>query len=118
MNTYNANTAPIYKGTQIVWYIFDLIEVLLGLRFILKLLAANPAAGFTDFIYNLSDPLVAPFRAVFRTASVQGNVFEWTTLLAMIIYWLIAWAIIKIFLIGRPISPPEADRKLDKQERE
>ncbi len=107
-------TKPIYRGTQIIWYILGVIEAVLALRFILKLLGANPGAGFTDFIYDLSGFFVAPFLAVFRSARVEGSVFEWSTLLAMAIYWLVALGIIKLFFMGKTVSTPEAAAKLDK----
>ncbi len=94
---------PSSRGTRIVWYITGLIEVLLAFRFILKLLGANPAAGFSSFIYRVSYPLAAPFLNVFRVIHVQGTLFEWTTLLAMLVYWLIAWAITKLLLISKPV---------------
>jgi len=54
MDTFSSpTTKPLYRGTQITWYILGIIEMLLVFRFILKLLAANPAAGFSSFIYTL-----------------------------------------------------------------
>ena len=99
---------PLYRGTQIVWYLVTLLEAVLLLRFALKLFQANPGAGFTEFIYGLSGVFTAPFQAVFRNARVEGSTFEWTTLLAMFIYWLLALAITKIFVMGRPVSTVEA----------
>jgi hypothetical protein len=117
MDAYTSpSTRPLYRGTQVVWYLLGILEVILAFRFVLKLLGANPAAGFTDFIYNLSYPFVAPFLNVFRISYVQGSVFEWTTLLAMLVYWLIAWAIIKLFIMGKPVSTPEAAAKLERQD--
>jgi len=107
---------PLYRGTQIVWYLVTLLEAFLLLRFVLKLLQANPGAGFTDFIYGVSGIFTAPFEAVFRNARVDGSVFEWTTLLAMAIYWLLAFAITKIFVMGRPVSTMEAQDKLSNQD--
>jgi uncharacterized protein YggT (Ycf19 family) len=109
-------TKPLFRGTQIIWYLLTIVEVLLLLRFVLKLLAANPNAGFTNFIYSLSSIFVAPFQAVFRNAAVQGNVFEWTTLLAMIVYYVIALGIIKLLVMGKPVSTTEADSKLSAQD--
>jgi len=90
--------------------------VILGFRFVLKFLAANPAAGFTDFVYDLSRPFAAPFLNVFRVTRVEGSVFEWTTLLAMLVYWLVAWGIIRLFVMSKSVSTTEAASKLDKQE--
>lgn len=116
VTTYSNDSRPLYRGVQVVWYILGLLEVLLAFRFVLRLTGANPAAGFTDFIYSVTAPLVAPFFAVFPRTTVQGSVFEWSTLLAMLVYWLIAWAIIKLFVMGKPVSNTEASVKLDEHE--
>ncbi|GAC1413938.1 MAG: hypothetical protein NVSMB66_6690 [Candidatus Doudnabacteria bacterium] len=117
MDSYSSpTTKPIYRGTQVVWYILGLLEALLAFRFVLKLLGANPYAGFTSFIYNVTYPFAAPFLNVFGITKVQGSIFEWTTILAMVVYWLLAWAIVKLFLMGRSVSTPEAAVKLDKQD--
>ena len=110
-------TKPLLKGTQIVWYILGLLEVLLAFRFVLKLTGANPVAGFTSFIYAVTWPFTAPFNAVFLKTTVQGSIFEWTTLLAMLVYYLVAFAIVKLFLMSKTVSTPEAAEKLDKQEK-
>lgn len=118
MDSYNSpTTKPIFKGTQIVWYLLSLLEVLLVFRFVLKFLGANPGAGFTNFIYSLTWPFTAPFLAVFSKTIVQGSIFEWTTLLAMLVYWMIALAIVKLFLISKTVSTPEAAAKLEKQDK-
>src|SRR3989344_8781421 len=97
-SSYNSpTTKPLYKGMQIVWYIVGVLEAMLAFRFVLKLLGANPSAGFTNFIYGFTQPLAAPFLSVFKMTRVDGSIFEWTTLLAMIVYWLVAMAIVKLF---------------------
>jgi hypothetical protein len=111
------STKPLYRGTQIVWYLLGLLEVLLAFRFILKLLGANPEAGFTSFVYGATYIFTAPFLTVFRMTKVSGSIFEWTTLLAMLVYWIIAFGVIKLFLMGKTVSTPEAAVKLDEQER-
>ncbi len=78
---------------NLIWVLFGIIEVLLLIRFFLRLLAANPAAPFTTFIYNVTNVLIAPFALVFPKAQTGGSVFELSTLLAMVIYALIAWGL-------------------------
>jgi len=108
-------TKPLYKGTQVVWYLVSLLEVLLAFRFVLKMMGANPEAGFTSFIYGITWPFTAPFLAVFSRTTTQGNIFEWTTLLAMLVYWMIALAITRLFLMSKTVSTSEAATKLEKQ---
>ena len=118
MDSYNSpSTKPLYRGTQIVWYILGLLEALLAFRFLLKLFGANPLAGFTGFIYGISYPFAAPFLSVFKITDVNGSVFEWTTLLAMLVYWLVALAVIHLFLMSKTVSTPEAAVKLDSQDK-
>ena len=107
---------PLYHGTQVVWYIFYVIETLLLFRFLLRLIGANPDAAFTQFIYALSLPFAGPFLYVIPAMQVAGTVFEWTTLLAMLVYWVLAWGIVRLFVMGKPVSRAEADVKLQQQD--
>ena len=79
-------------------------------------LAANPNAGFTRFVYDASYLFTVPFQAVFRTVRVNGNIFEWTTILAMAVYAFLALMIIKFFIIGKPLGVHEAYTKLLRQD--
>ena len=118
VDSYNSpTTKPLFKGTQIVWYLLSLLEVLLAFRFVLKFSGANPEAGFTSFIYTFTWPFSTPFLAVFPRTTVEGNIFEWTTLLAMLVYWLIAFAIVRLILMCKTVSTGEAAAKLEEQEK-
>lgn len=110
-------TKPLFRGTQVVWYVLWLLEALLAFRFLLKLTGANSQAGFTSFIYAITQPFTAPFAAVFPSTAAQGKIFEWTTLLAMLVYWLIALAIVRLFLMSKTVSTPEAAEKLKEEEK-
>ncbi|MDP3836676.1 MAG: YggT family protein [bacterium] len=120
MDSYTSpTTKPLYRGVQVVWYLVGILEALLLFRFLLKIFAANPNAGFTSFVYGATSIFVFPFNTVFQTTSVTpGSVFEWTTLLAMLVYWLIGLAIIRLFLMGRTVSTREAARRLDEEEKD
>ena len=108
-NTRSPFMNPLYLAIRIVWTLTSLLEALLALRFVLLLLGANPIASFTRLIYNLSQPFVAPFSNVFGVGYVEGVVFEWTTLLAMFVYWLIGWGITALLAMGINASNDERD---------
>jgi ABC-type Na+ efflux pump permease subunit len=110
------STKPLYRGVQIVWYILGILEALLAFRFFLKLSGANPDATFTRLIYDITYPFAQPFISVFRVTVVQGKIFEWTTLLAIVVYWLIALAIVRLFVMSRTVSTPEAAVRLQRQD--
>ncbi|MCR4324750.1 MAG: YggT family protein [Candidatus Curtissbacteria bacterium] len=104
----------IFRTYQIIWYVFGVVEVLLALRFTLKALGANPASGFADLVYTLSDPLTSPFRTLFRVTVTEGSVFEWTTIVAMLVYALIAYGLVELMQLVKPTTPQEVEQKVDK----
>lgn len=109
----------LFHAYQIVWYIFGFIEIVLAFRFILKLLGANPEAGFSKFVYGLSSPFAGPFANIFQASTTTGvettSFFEWSTLVAAVVYTVIAWGIMKIFKLGKPTDPNEVVGTVDRQ---
>lgn len=75
---------------------------LLALRFLLRLLAANPNNGFADFIYTMSHPFASPFFGLFSyTENLGSGRFEFETLIAILVYGLVAWLLAKLVSIGK-----------------
>ena len=91
-----ANVRLLDRLVQIVYVVTFVVDVLLIIRFILKLLAANPDAAFTSFIYGITEGLVMPFTGVFPNAVQKGNVLEPAALLAIVIYSLVAFLLVRI----------------------
>lgn len=76
-----------------IWFVTGVVDVLIGLRFLLKLLGASQASSFTVFIYGVTEPLVAPFRGIFPEGARQTFVFEPAALVAIVIFALIGWGL-------------------------
>lgn len=89
---------------RIVWFIVGLINILIAIRFVLLLLGANNDAGFVEFIYSITNILVAPFIGIFGAPTIGVSVFEISSLLAILIYSLIGWGITKLITLTRPRS--------------
>lgn len=81
--------------TGLVKLIIGAIEFFLGLRFLLRLLGANAEAPFVSWIYEMSAPLLAPFEGIFPSARVEGLVFDFTTLFALLVYVFIGYLILE-----------------------
>ena len=98
----NQNYA-ISKVVQVIQYIAGLLIVLLAIRFVLALLGANLANQFANFIYTVTDPMVAPFRGLLQVSQFQAGIsrFEVETLLTMVIYALVTWGITRLILLAR-----------------
>lgn len=104
----------IFRAYQVIWYILGVVEVLLLFRIMLKVLAANPFSGFANLIYFLTEPLVAPFNDLFRiTVTPQGSVFEWTTIVAGLVYFLVAWGLVQLMQLIKPVSSKEVEQTVD-----
>ena len=104
----------IFRTYQVIWYILGVIEILLTFRVVLKMLGANISSPFVSLIYVITDPLAAPFRGIFGISAVtEGSVLEWSTFVAMIVYALVAYAIIQIMQLVKPTTPQEVSQKVD-----
>ncbi|HQZ14234.1 MAG TPA: YggT family protein [Acidimicrobiia bacterium] len=95
-----------YIGVQIVRIIASIIGGLLAIRFVLSALGANRANGFADFIYSITEPLVRPFYGLFSNEIVydNGSRLEYEAVIALIVYSLVFYVIIRIFAIGKKES--------------
>lgn len=88
---------------RIIWFIAGIILVLLAFRFVLALLGANPNNAFASFIYDVSHPFVAPFFSLFNYDLQNGRAhFELYTLVAMLVYIVIAWGLARLVTLGKP----------------
>lgn len=88
-----------FKATQLVWLGVVILEALLGLRFILKLIAANPDSPIAVFLYKFTDLFLAPFAGLVGTPAAGGAVLEVSTLIAMAVYALIGWALERLIWV-------------------
>jgi len=97
----------IVRLTQLVWLLFGILEALIGLRVILKLIAANPNSPFAALVYNASYLFVWPFTGLTRTPAAEGMVLEIPSIIAMLVYALVAWAIVRLIwiVLDRPVNP-------------
>ncbi|HEU5099104.1 MAG TPA: hypothetical protein VFU22_08795 [Roseiflexaceae bacterium] len=96
-------SAGAARATQVIYFIFGIIEALLAIRFILLALAANEASGFVRLIYALSRPFVLPFLGIFGEPSLGASVLEWASLVGIVVYALVAFGLSRLIeLIYRP----------------
>jgi hypothetical protein len=109
--------APIESVlANVVWFVFGVIEVLIATRFVLKLLGANPEAGFVQFIYGVSGIFMAPFDAMFKTQRVSGATFELSALVAIAVYALIAWGLVRLIGVLSPREQAQTVQRVEKDE--
>jgi|GEM_PF-3138194 len=101
-------TVRSHRIYRLLFLLLAIVEVILAFRFVLKLLSAHPDSPFAAFIYTLSSVFLWPFSGLFAPAVSQDgqihSVFEPSTLVAMVAYYVLVWLIGKGMLIyrGRP----------------
>ncbi len=96
----------IGKLSDFLQWFMAVLEVTLAIRFLLKLIGADPLNMFAGFLYTLTSIILVPFSSIVRSPSLHVNqAFEWSTLIGMAIYALTFWAVRRFLRIL--ISGPE-----------
>jgi len=110
-----AEKRVIFHAYQIIWYVLGIFETLLMFRFMFKLSAASPRSPFVQMIYGITQPLVVPFRGIYTTTAVEGSAFEWVTLVAMLVYVILAYGVVQLFQLIKPADEEEVEQLVDNQ---
>ncbi len=102
-----------FKATQLIWLLVGLLEAGIALRVIFKLIGVNAANPFAALLYNVTDLFVAPFASLMGAPAAGGMVLEISSIIAMIVYLLIGWAMERIVnvLFYRPRGGPVSVRQ-------
>lgn len=105
---------------NLIYFIFGGIALLIATRVLLKAIGANPENGFTNFVYRLSRIFVAPFESMVSPVELGTTaVFEVASVLAIIIYLIVAWLLVRlmILLFNRPATGVSTSRTVGRQNR-
>jgi hypothetical protein len=96
-----------FKATQLIWLLFGILEALIALRIGLKLIGANPDSPIVALIYGFTNLFLFPFKDLIASPSTGNMVLELSSMFAMLIYALIAWALERIvwLIFYRPRGP-------------
>ncbi|MBE9070871.1 YggT family protein [Leptolyngbya cf. ectocarpi LEGE 11479] len=98
--TMSRRNATLRKVVNFIYYLTGALEILLFLRFILRISGANPENLFASFIYALSTPFIAPFATLFQTPAFDPNhTFDISALIAIGVYALLAWLVARFVWI-------------------
>lgn len=78
--------------------------MLLAFRLVLKIMGASMGSAFVDLIYGVTKLFILPFEGIFRRGFTQGiettSILEPSTLVAMIVYAVLAWGVVKLVRIS------------------
>ena len=85
-----------FKTSHLIWLALGLVEALIAARIVLKLIGANSASPFAALIYEISYIFLFPFEGLVGTPTAGGAVLELSSIIALIVYALLAWGIERI----------------------
>jgi uncharacterized protein YggT (Ycf19 family) len=88
------------------------IEVLLIFRAIFKVIGANSSSGFVSLIYSITDVMVVPFQGIVPSAVSGNSIMEWATLIAGVVFALIAWGLVYLLQFIKPVTPVEVEEQV------
>lgn len=93
--------AMLNKVVNFIYYLVAALEVLLLIRFILRLSGANVENEFARTIYAISQPFYAPFSTLFISPAwnESRSVFDVNVLVGMAVYALLAWLVVRLIQI-------------------
>jgi hypothetical protein len=96
-----------FKATQLIWLLFGILEALITLRILLLLIGANPNSPIVALIYGFTYLFLFPFAGAVASLTAGNMVLELSSMFAMVIYGLVAWALERIvwLILYRPRGP-------------
>ena len=96
-----------FKATQLIWLLLGILEVMIALRIGLKLIGANPDSPIVAVIYGFTYLFLFPFTGLVSSPTTGNFVLELSSMFAMVVYALIAWAAERIvwLIFYRPRGP-------------
>ena len=96
-STVSYEPSPTGMISRLIVWIFGIVQLLLVLRIVLLLLAAREGNPLVQFIYDVSDLLVAPFRGILGLDQVAAGA---TALDIAAIVALVGWTVVELILLG------------------
>jgi uncharacterized membrane protein len=96
--------------SRVVAFVFGVIELIVLVRFVLPLLRANAQSMFVQWVNQISGIFMAPFNAIFGAQTINGAIFEWSALVAIAVYALIAWLIVALI---RTLTPRRSSETVE-----
>ena len=88
-----------FRAAAVVGFIVGVVDILIAARFLGKLLGASSQSAFVNFIYQVSSPMVAPFKGIFGNGGSGTNSFETASLVAIVVYAVIGWGLVVLIRI-------------------
>ena len=88
-----------FRAAAVVGFLVGVVDIFVAARFLGKLFGASSQSAFVNFIYQVSSPMVAPFKGIFGDGGSSTNNFETASLVAIVVYAVIGWGLVVLIRI-------------------
>jgi uncharacterized protein YggT (Ycf19 family) len=95
----HVNQEILYRVTGLIQWSVGVLNSLLCLRYLLKLMGANPTNTIAQFVYSTTQPALTTFEGLIQTREFGGTVLEFNALIAIAIYGMLGWLTVQLLRI-------------------
>jgi len=76
-----------------------ILNTLIFLRYVLKLIGANPVNPFAALVYSTTDPFLSMFKDLIQTITYRGITYEFYDLIAIVVFGMLGWIVVQLLRI-------------------
>ena len=92
----HANQEILHRVTGLIQWGVGVLNSLICLRYLLKLMGANPSNPIAEFVYSTTQPALSMFEGLIKTVALGGTVLEFHALIAIAIYGMLGWMSVQL----------------------
>ena len=107
-----AKVTILYRFHQVIWYALGTVEIALAFRLVLNLFRSTAESSFAQLIYKITFPLASPFLGIINPTVTQGLVIEWSVVLGMLVYGILAFGLTRLLRFLAPVTKEEIENAL------
>lgn len=82
--------------SNLVYILTVVVESLLVFRAVFKLFGASLTTSIVQLLYQVTDPLVRPFLAIFHVAHAGSYLIDWPTIVALFAYGVLGFILTEL----------------------
>lgn len=95
----HVNQEILHRVTGLIQWGVGILNFLICLRYLLKLMGANPSNSIAQFVYSSTQPLISSFEDLITTMEFGGTILEFHALIAIAIYGMLGWVTVQLLRI-------------------
>jgi len=92
----HVNQEILHRVTGLIQWGVGILNTLICLRYLLKLMGANPSNPIAQFVYSTTQPVLTSFQDLIATVEFGGTILEFHALIAIALYGMLGWMSVQV----------------------